>query len=50
MFLFFDKFMFEEKKVPAVTTPNALHGVFNFFFPLKSIYVTKLKSSFKTQW
>ena len=32
MFLFFDKFMFEEKKIPSVTTPNALHEVYNFFF------------------
>ena len=31
MFLFFDKFMFEEKKVPTVTTHNALHKVYNFF-------------------
>ena len=37
MFLFFDKFMFEEKKVPTVTTPNALHGVYIFFFPHKSL-------------
>ena len=43
MFLFVDNFMFEEKKVPAVTTANALHGVFNFFFLLKSIFVIKLK-------
>ena len=41
MFLFFDKFIFEEEKVPTVTTPNALHGVFNFFFPHKSLSVAK---------
>ena len=32
MFLFFNKLMFEEKKVPTVTTHNALHGDYNFFF------------------
>ena len=31
MFLFFDKFMFEEKKVRTVTTYNALHAVYNIF-------------------
>ena len=31
MFLFCDKFMFEEKKVPIVSTRNALHAVYNFF-------------------
>ena len=31
MFLIFDKFMFEEKKVPKVATCNALHAVYNFF-------------------
>ena len=34
MFSFFNKFMFEEKKVPAVTKANALHELFNFFFPV----------------
>ena len=31
MFLFFDKFMFEKKKVPVVTTCNALDAINNFF-------------------
>ena len=39
-----------KKKVPAVTTPNALHGVVNFFFPLKSLFAIKLKSSFNIRW
>ena len=32
MFLFFDKFIFERKKVPTVITSNVLHGVYNFSF------------------
>ena len=39
--LFFDKFMFEEKKVPTVTPLNALHGVYNLFFPHKSLFAVK---------
>ena len=27
----FDEIMFQEKKVPTVTTCNALHGAYNFF-------------------
>ena len=34
MFSIFNKFMFEEKKVPEMTTLNALHELFNFFFPV----------------
>ena len=33
MFLFFDKFMFEEKNVPTVITCNALLAVYKFFPP-----------------
>ena len=33
--------MFKEKKVPTVTTCNALHGVYNFFFPHESLFVAK---------
>ena len=40
MFLFFDKFMFEEKKVPTVTTYNALHAVYNIF-PHESLFAAK---------
>ena len=42
MFLFFDKLMFKEKKVPTVTTPNALHGVSTSFFPHKSYFAVKI--------
>ena len=31
IFLFFDKFILQEKKVPTVNTRNALLGVYNFF-------------------
>ena len=33
--------MFEEKKVPTVTPLNALHGVYNLFFPHKSLFAVK---------